>query len=237
MGRLLALADLHLSGTGDKPMDRFGDLWVDHANRMAAAWDQSVRPDDWVLLPGDLSWARNLDEAACDLAWIGDRPGRKLLLRGNHDSWWGSRTKVRRALPGGCEILHNSAHPIGAWVVLGSRGWLCPDDPIGGADDRKVFARELHRLDLSIADAERFDSGHPRLAMCHYPPWVAGREPSDVVCRLRQAGVSVCVYGHLHGEDHALAIEGSHDGIRYHFVAADAVGFRPVVILEDVERG
>ena len=236
MPRLLALADLHLSGSGKKPMDRFGDLWVDHANRMAAKWDETVRPDDWVLLPGDLSWAKSLDEAACDLAWIAARPGSKLLLRGNHDSWWGSRSKVREALPDGCEMLHNSAFQIGSWVVLGSRGWLSPDDPVAAESDARVFARELHRLDLSIADAARFDSGLPRLAMCHYPPWVSGREPTEVVPRLQQNGVSICVYGHLHGDDHALAIEGLHDGIHYHFVAADAVGFCPVVILEELER-
>lgn len=234
MGRLLALADLHLSGTGDKPMDRFGELWVHHAERMARNWDADVRPDDWVLLPGDLSWAKNLADAACDLAWIGERPGRKLLLRGNHDSWWGSRSKVLRALPDCCGILHNSAAEVGAWVVLGSRGWLSPDDPLAGEDDRKVFARELHRLELSIRDADRFDSGRPRLAMLHYPPWLVGREPTEVVERLRAAGVTECVYGHLHGDDHALAVEGEQAGIRFHFVAADAVGFRPVVILDDV---
>ena len=236
MGRLLALADLHLSGTGDMPMDCFGDLWVDHTSRMAENWDAMVRPEDWVLLPGDLSWAKNLEQAACDLAWIGERPGSKLLLRGNHDSWWSSRTKVRQALPRGCEILHNSALAVGNWVVLGSRGWLSPDDPLAGDDDRKVFERELHRLDLSIKEASRFDAGRSRVAMLHYPPWLAGREPTEVVRRLKGAGVSICVFGHLHGADHALAIDGTHDGIRYHFVAADAVKFSPVVILEDVEQ-
>ncbi len=214
-------------------MDRFGDLWTDHAARMASNWDSTVFRDDWVLLPGDLSWAKNLDEAACDLRWIGERPGRKLLLRGNHDSWWGSRAKVLRALPRGCEILHNSAFEIGRWIIVGSRGWLSPDDPLAGADDERVFRRELHRLDLSIQDAARLDAERPRLAMLHYPPWLAGREPTEVVARLKAAGVSVCVFGHLHGEDHALAIDGTHDGMRYHFVAADAVGFAPLPILPE----
>lgn len=235
MARLFALADLHLSGTGEKPMDRFGALWIDHATRMAANWDRLVAPEDWVLLPGDLSWARNLADAACDLDWIDKRPGSKLLLRGNHDSWWGSPGKVRAALPPSCSILHNQAFPIGRWIVIGSRGWLSPDDPLADENDHRVFARELRRLELSIGDAERFDAGSSRLAMLHYPPWLRGREPSEVVQRLNGTGVSICVYGHLHGEDHGLAIEGRQGGIRYHFVAADAVDFSPVLILEDVE--
>src|SRR5690348_14172418 len=102
MARVFALADLHLSSSGAKPMAVFGAIWSDHAGRMAAAWDETVGPGDVVLLPGDLSWARNLDEAREDLAWIGARPGAKVLLRGNHDSWWASVSKVRRALPDGC---------------------------------------------------------------------------------------------------------------------------------------
>lgn len=236
MARLFALADLHLSGTGDKPMDRFGELWSGHAARMAENWDRLVEPVDWVLLPGDLSWGRNLEQAACDLAWIGERPGRKLLLRGNHDSWWGGAAGVRAALPPGCSILHNDAFRIGEWVVLGSRGWLSPDDPKATDSDRRVFERELHRLDLSIRDAARFGGKPRRLAMLHFPPWLSGREPTDVVRRIAAARVSLCVYGHLHGDDHALAVRGSHGGIVYHFVAADAVGFCPVVIVGDVER-
>ena len=119
---LYALADLHLSLDGSKPMDVFGELWVDHASRMARAWDATVGEDDLVLLAGDLSWARTLEQAALDLAWIGDRPGRKLLLRGNHDSWWGSLSKVRRALPDHCEVLQNDAHEWGDWVIVGAPG-------------------------------------------------------------------------------------------------------------------
>ena len=235
MARLFALADLHLSGTGEKPMDRFGALWVDHARRMAENWDRVVEPDDWILLPGDLSWARHLRDAACDLAWIDERPGLKLLLRGNHDSWWSGPGKVRAALPASCSILHNEAFALGRWVVIGSRGWLDPDDPLAGDNDRRVFERELQRLDLSIRDAARFDPQAPRIAMLHYPPWLVGREPTAVVERLTEANVSLCVYGHLHGDDHALAVEGEHRGIRFHFVAADAADFTPVLLLEELE--
>ena len=229
MARLFALADLHLSGAGHKPMDVFGELWRDHTRRMAEAWDALVAPEDTVLLAGDLSWARNLDEARPDLEWIGQRPGRKVLLRGNHDSWWSAPGRVRAALPPGCTALHNDATEFEGWVIVGARGWIAPDDPVAGPDDEKVFRRELGRLGASIADAAaRFDRLRPRIAMTHFPPWLAGREPTEVVSVLRRARVGLCVYGHLHGEDHGLAIEGEHGGIVFRFVAADAVAFRPV---------
>jgi len=231
MPALFALGDLHLSTSGAKPMDVFGEIWSRHDETMARAWDAAVSPSDVVLLAGDLSWARNLDEAAGDLAWIGRRPGRKLLLRGNHDGWWGSLAKVRAHLPEGCAALQHDAHDVGPWVVVGARGWTAPDDPVATEDDAAIFHRELERLRLSIADADRrFGRVKPRVAMLHYPPWIVGRAPTAVVPLLREAGVSDCVYGHLHGADHALAVRGEREGIRYHLVAADAVAFTPVRI-------
>lgn len=231
--RLYALGDLHLSTSGAKPMDVFGEAWAGHADRIAARWDATVRTEDVVLLAGDLSWARNLDEARGDLAWIGSRPGRKILLRGNHDGWWGSLKRVREALPAGCVALQNDAVDLGRWVVVGARGWTDSADPRATAADAHVFRRELERLRLSLGDADRrFGRSRPRIAVLHYPPWILGREPSAVVPLLRDGGVSDCVYGHLHGADHALAVTGLHHGIRYHLVAADAVGFAPVRIAD-----
>ncbi len=234
MPRLFALADLHLSLTGAKPMDVFGEAWRDHPARMAEAWDRLVDEDDTVLLPGDLSWAANLVEAAPDLAWIGARPGRKLLLRGNHDAWWGSASKVRAALPARCAILQHDAHLDGERVILGARGWISPDDPLATEHDAAIFRREIERLRLSVADADRrYGRSLPRVAMLHYPPWIEGREATEVVEVLRGAGVTVCVYGHLHGADVALGVQGARGGIRYHLVSADAAGFAPVEIREE----
>jgi predicted phosphohydrolase len=234
MPKLFALADLHLSLCGAKPMDVFGEHWKNHADRMAEAWDRRVSSEDTVLLPGDLSWAMSLEEAFPDLAWIGDRPGKKILLRGNHDYWWSSLSKVRAALPDGCRPLQNEAVRLGDWVLLGARGWIAPEDPEASPEDAKVFRRELERLRLSIADADRrFGTAPPRLAMLHYPPWLEGREPTEVVPLLRQAGVRECVYGHLHGEDLRLGVSGDREGIRFHLVSADAVGFAPALILPE----
>jgi predicted phosphohydrolase len=231
MRRIFAIADLHLSTSGAKPMDIFGPEWVDHPARMAAAWDATVTAEDVVLLPGDLSWARSLPEARGDLAWIGARPGMKALLRGNHDGWWTSIGKVRAALPPGCHALQHDAIDLETAVLVGARGWTSPDDPAATPEDAAVFARELSRLKLSIADADtRFGRERPRIAMTHYPPWIEGRAPTDVVAVLRNGGVSVCVYGHLHGADHALGVVGDRDGIVFHLVAADALGFAPSII-------
>ena len=155
MQTIWALADLHLSTDGAKPMDIFHERWREHDRRMAEAWDASVAAEDWILLPGDLSWAKDLAGAAGDLAWIGERPGKKLLLKGNHDSWWSGPGRVRQALPPDCTILHHDAHDIGEWVVVGARGWTHPDDPIAEPGDDKRYRREVERLKLSIADADR----------------------------------------------------------------------------------
>ena len=229
MARLFAIADLHLSGSGAKPMEIFGAVWKDHPERMAAAWDAAVAPGDIVLLPGDLSWARDLDEARQDLAWIGGRRGLKFLLRGNHDGWWSTIAKVRRALPAGCHALQNDAFDLGGVVLVGARGWTAPDDPMAVPGDTAIFLRELERLRLSIADADRrFGRTSPRVAMLHFPPWIEGRAKTQVVDLLRQGDVRTCVYGHLHGTDHALGVQGEREGIRFHLVAADAVGFAPL---------
>ncbi len=231
MSRLFAIADLHLSLSGAKPMDVFGAEWKDHAARMADAWDQSVGAEDAVLLPGDLSWARDLEEAALDLAWIGQRPGRKILLRGNHDSWWASRSRVRLALPDRCVALQNDAVSDGERVIVGSRGWTSPDDPAGSPEDAAIFRREMGRLRLSAEDADRrFGRELPRVGMLHFPPWIEGRPPTGMVAILKDAGVSVCVFGHLHGSDHALAVTGDREGIRFHLVSSDALGFAPLEI-------
>jgi predicted phosphohydrolase len=231
VARIFALADLHLSSSGAKPMDVFGSAWERHMPRMAETWDRTVAPDDVVLLAGDLSWARDLEEAREDLAWIGARPGRKVLLRGNHDSWWQSGAKVRRALGPGCELLQNGAVDLGDAVLVGARGWTAPDDPFATAEDRAVFRRELDRLRLSIADADRrLGRERARVAMAHFPPWIVGRPRTPVVDLLTEAGVRTCVYGHLHGADHALGVAGRRDGIEFRLVAADAVDFTPVRI-------
>lgn len=220
---LFAISDLHLAFAVDKPMDRFGPQWVDHAERVARAWRERVGDSDTVLVCGDTSWAMRLDEARPDLDYLGGLPGRKILLRGNHDYWWGSLARLKRALPPGIEPLQNSSLEAEGWAICGSRGWLLPT-PESRPEDLAIYRREIGRLRLSLASAP---PGLPRLAMLHYPPWMPGQESTDVVALLREFGVRQCVYGHLHALEPGAYPEGTHQGIRYHCVSVDLVDFAP----------
>jgi predicted phosphohydrolase len=227
--KVFALADLHLGDAVDKPMDIFGPVWERHAERIESNWRARVGPDDWVLVPGDISWAMKLEEALPDLRFLDALPGRKVLLKGNHDYWWTSRAKVEAVLPPSLRLLQNDALDLGDGKgVVGARGWTPPDAPRATDQDRKIYERELGRLELSLKAAEgRFER---LVAMLHYPPLYAGLGETGFVRLLREAGVAACVYGHLHGADHRYAVSGERGGIRYTFVAADAVGFAPVEI-------
>ena len=226
---LFALADTHLGHAVDKSMDVFGPPWENHTERIAAHWREVVGPDDWTLVPGDVSWAMTLDEAMPDLLFLDALPGKKVLLKGNHDYWWTSRAKVERRLPPGMTLLQNDAVDLGGGVgVVGTRGWTPPGAPRATDHDEKVYEREVHRLELSLNAAKgRFDV---LVAMLHYPPVYAGLGETAFVPLLVSAGVRACAYGHLHSGDHKYAFSGERDGIVYYFVAGDAVDFRPVKI-------
>lgn len=226
------ISDLHLSFSSDKPMDVFGDHWKDHAGKMAEAWDRVVGDDDVVLCPGDLSWALRLDEARADLAWIGARKGKlKVLGRGNHDYWWSAIGKVRKALPESCVALQNDAIDLGDVVVAGSRCWAAP----GGLDfseaDQKIYERELVRLRLSLEAGRKLAGSRPLIASIHYPPFGADGRPTGFSELLEEHGVSLCVYGHLHGRHaHRTAVVGEVRGVRYQLIACDFLGFEPIKV-------
>lgn len=212
-------------------MDVFGEHWRDHPDKIARAWDAAVGEEDVVLVVGDVSWAHTLEEAAPDLAFLAERPGRlKVLLRGNHDSWWASIGKVRRALPGGLAALQGDALRLDEGVVLcGSRLWDQPGMPwFDEETGQRIFDRELGRLDASLAAAAALrQAGDALIALLHYPPFGPDQGGGPVMERLREAGVAAAAYGHLHGDDHAWAPRGRVGEIVLHFVAADFIGFAP----------
>ena len=227
---IFAIADLHLSHAEKKAMDVFGPQWKDHWQRIAAAWQQSVQPQDVVLIPGDISWAMQAQNAQPDLDAIGAMPGHKVLLRGNHDYWWGSLSRVRAMLPPGMFALQNDcvATPYGA--VCGTRGWVVPGSANFGEPDQKIYAREVQRLSLSLADARK-KGLDVCVVMMHFPPFNERREDNGFLQLFKAHGVTRVVYGHLHGKSLRSAFEGEHDGVTYELVSCDHLRFAPKRIL------
>lgn len=224
-----AISDLHLPAR-QKPMDVFGPHWANHFRRIREDWLQRVHESDVVLLPGDLSWAMHLEEAREDLEQIGALPGKKLLLRGNHDYWWSSIGRVRRMLPEGSYALQNDSLMIDGRLYAGSRGWQIPADPDGESDDARIYRRERQRLEMSLKSAREKSADAPLIAMMHYPPRSESQEGfADI---LRAYGAEHVVYGHLHGAGLAGAINGEVDGLCYHQVSCDGLGFKLKQIFE-----
>lgn len=212
-------------------MDVFGEAWTDHPRRIKEAWLQKVDETDIVLVPGDISWAMTLDEAAEDLAYLGSLSGQIVMIRGNHDYWWQAIGKVRSAVPPNVSALQNDhyALPDGT-AICGTRGWDLPD---AGTDphDEKIYARELLRLELSLQSAEAAGL-KPRIVMLHYPPTTRDGKKTPVTDLMERFGVEICVYGHLHGPARSFGVRGTLRGITYHLVACDAIGFTPVRVAE-----
>lgn len=233
--RLFAISDLHLSFGVDKPMDVFGPQWVGHADKMRVAWDALVGPDDWVLVGGDTSWGLDLAEAKPDLDWLGERPGRKVLIKGNHCTWWTSRAKVERVLHPSIRLLQNDAVELpDQTVVIGTRLWDPPDAPWADQHAVSVFHREIERLKLSIEAGKKLGGcvpgGKPTIALIHYPPKYSDGRETAAVPLLRDAQVRMCVYGHLHGRDHRHGFQGDGDGILYVLASVDFIDFRPIPV-------
>ncbi|MGN0773934.1 MAG: metallophosphoesterase [Candidatus Ventricola sp.] len=226
--RIFAIGDLHLPGGDKKPMDVFGPHWENHFERISTDWRARVSDQDVVLIPGDISWAMQLDKALEDLRRIGTLPGRKLILRGNHDYWWSSLTQLRSNLPEGMHAVQNDAYDAGDVVFCGTRGWTLPQ--AGGAaisQDEKIYRREVMRLEMSLQAAKRMANGRPVFAMMHYPPLLPeyARSGTDFARLLTQYGVSRCVYGHLHGASVQRGFNGLYDGVQYDLVSCDALRF------------
>ena len=224
---LYAIADLHLPGGQEKPMDVFGPQWEGHFARIRESWLAQVTPEETVLIAGDISWAMRMEDAEADLQAIGRLPGRKVIIRGNHDYWWGGITRVRAMLPEGMYALQQDALDLGPCVVCGTRGWTIPtpEDPLG-EEDRKIYLRELGRTEMALAAARRLAGDRPLVFMLHYPPLTRTQRESGFTERLTAAGVKVCVYGHLHGSGIAAGFSGSQDGVMYELTSCDSLGFQ-----------
>lgn len=226
---LYAIGDLHLCLGAPKPMDVFGGTWTGYMQKLADGLSV-IGPDDTTVLLGDLSWALDMASATADFAWIDRIPGRKIILKGNHDYWWSTASKFYKF----CDenhfsnqfILNNNHYEYNGWALCGTRGWFFEEDR-SGTHDEKVFKRELIRLEASLQSAGNL----PKMVFLHYPPRYKGYECTEILALLKQYDVRQCYYGHLHGASHGLAIEGIWDGIDYKLVAADRLNFQPYRVL------
>ncbi len=237
-----AIADLHLSfGIAGKEMHVFGPEWIDHDKKIKAHWDANVKPEDLVLIPGDISWAMKLEEAKADLDWIAERPGTKVIIRGNHDYWCGAPTKVRKVLPESIHLLWSDAFLWNDVAICGTRLWDSPEYNFGPYIEMKkpikeggkpkppeeveaIFRREVMRLGNALDALDK--NARLKIAMVHYPPISADLQPSMVSHMLEKAGVTQCLFGHLHSVRPDSILFGSKNGVEYHFVACDWLGFK-----------
>ncbi len=226
---LYAIGDLHLCLGAPKPMDIFGGAWVGYMDKLREGMSV-LRPEDTVVLMGDLSWALDLPSSAADFAWINEIPGRKIILKGNHDYWWSTQAKFTKF----CEehgfehlhLLNNNCFEYDGYAICGTRGWFFEEER-SGQHDEKVFRRELCRLEASLKAAGE----KPKYVFLHYPPRYKGYECTEILEMLRKYEVRRCFYGHLHGGSHRLAMEGLWDGVDFRLCAADYTGFKPFKVL------
>jgi len=251
--KIFAISDPHLSfGTEDKSMDVFGPEWSGHPGPMAEKWRDLVSADDLVLLAGDISWAKRVENALPDLDFIASLPGRKVMIRGNHDYWWASRSKVRALLPEGLFIVQNDALLLDGVALGGSRLWDDPEIDLGPiaqrpseracdvatavprppAESEKIFSRELNRLRLSLSELDR--AADLKVAMVHYPPTSPALEDRRATAVIEESGVDHCVFGHLHQilPRSQNPLFGRRNTTTYSLTSCDYLEFAPLLIAE-----
>lgn len=229
--KVFAVSDLHLSINNPKPMDIFGEVWDNYLDTITDWLEENVTDEDVVLIAGDISWAMTLENALPDLAYIARFPGRKILLRGNHDYWWKAISAIRRVLPEGVYALQNDCVRLGTTVFCGSRGWTTPEGRAQTPEDKKIYEREIIRTRLSLEAAAKVRKEGDRLiAMLHYPPFNSRLEDSPFTDMYKQFGVDAVVYGHLHGRDSRACLHVEKDGIAYYLTSCDQIGNIPVFI-------
>ena len=245
--RIWALSDLHLSLGGDKPMDIFGDHWSQHHLRMAKEWDERVAGSDIVITPGDFSWAKNTKAAVKDFAWLGQRPGHKIMVKGNHDHWWPStKTKLAETLPENTHALKKTAAIVNGVGFFGARGGdFAPlkryGDKRSQEDIDKALAKEEKELIASIAHLEQLEAEQGqacglRICCFHYPPLPSAAQESRFSPLIRDAGAKQCIYGHLHGPNLGeVKVSGLRDGVEYHCASCDQIDFTPMLVAEITE--
>lgn len=226
---LYAIGDLHLSLAKDKPMDIFGDKWTNHAEKLKSGFS-SLSADDVCVVCGDISWGMGLEETREDFRFIHSLPGKKIVLKGNHDYWWSTATKAKKFFAeneiDSIDILHNNCFEYGEYAICGTRGWFYEEEK-GVEHDKKIMLRELMRLEASLKAA----GDRKKLVFLHYPPIYMKYECGEILELFKSYDVKLCCYGHIHGKGCAHAFNGWRGATEFRLVSADYVDFTPVKLL------
>jgi len=240
--KIWAIADLHLCfGVPSKSMELFGPTWKDYTRQIEKHWRAQISDEDLVLIAGDISWAMKPEDAVKDLEWIDQLPGTKVMIRGNHDYWWSSLSKVQKILPASIHAIHLNTYSFDGVSIGGARLWDTEEynfnqyiefrenpaekkekEPF---DNQKIFERELQRLEMSLKQLDQ--KAKCRMVMTHYPPIGADLRPSRTSCLLKQYNVDVCIFGHLHQVRAGSLPFGTVEGTAYHLTSCDYLGFDP----------
>lgn len=254
MPKIWAIADLHLAFSNpDKSMEFFGPLWKNYTDRIQEYWKDVVAPEDLVLIAGDITWAMRLDAALIDLKWIDALPGTKAMIRGNHDYWWASNSKMQQVMPSSIHFIQNNAWEWNGVAIGGSRLWdsdeyrfdsiiRVQENPRASKESKseredsndaeKIFVRELERLRLSLNQLN--PKAHLRIAMTHYPPIGLELKPSRASKILEEYKIDICVFGHLHSIETDKTLFGTARGVRYELTSCDYLDFKPLLLIDSI---
>lgn len=228
--KIFSISDLHLSTVVDKPMNIFGENWDNYFEKIKKSWSEKVSEDDIVLICGDISWGMHLNEAIPDLEEISKLKGTKIMIKGNHDYWWQSISAIRKILPPKMYCIQNDAIKIGDYIFCGSRGWAVPEEDFKTEQDKKIFDREMIRLELALKSAKILQKNDEKIVlMIHYPPF-------NSMCKngftelFEKYGVKACIYGHIHGEKSRSIKLLEKNDIKYYLTSCDQVNNEVVEI-------
>ena len=228
---IYVIGDLHLSFKENKPMSIFGDNWEGHEEKIKNNWIENVKEKDLVILPGDFSWATYLKDTDMDFEYLNKLPGKKLLLKGNHDYWWTTVTSMRKFLKENdfenIDFIYNNSYEFEDKIIVGTRGWSQTED----AEDKRLLKREAQRLELSIQHGmNTYGEDKEIIVFMHYPPItnsnLTKNETNEFIQILQKYNIKKCFYGHLHGASIKEAVEGEHFGIDFKLVSADGLNFK-----------
>ena len=228
---IYAISDLHLSFGENKPMHIFGDNWLNHEIKIKENWEKTITEEDIVLMPGDFSWAMYLEDTYKDFEYLNNLPGRKIVLKGNHDYWWTTLKKMREYLQinnfNNIDILYNNSYDCGNCVICGARGWQSVDS----LEDKKITKREIERLKLSIKHAkDTYGEEKEIIVMMHYPPFLDDIDGESFIRVMKENNIKKCIYGHLHSVKEESLQQGGIDGIEFKLVSCDYLDFMPIKI-------